>query len=349
MKTSAKLFLLTLLLSISGIPGLMAHDQYSRVIKKEYPVNPDAQLVISNQYGKIHCSNWDKPVIAVEIVLSVEASNEQAAQKLLNNITVEMTSSPSLVSIKSSIDKGGVSGHSKFNVDIDVRLPSGINIDFTNKFGDIELDVVDGKSKINLSYGNMEINKLNNSDNLLDVKFSKANVRSMKGAVVLLKYSELEAGYAGSLRLDSKYSNISADKIVSLTGTLEGGDVEVTNSSAVDVKSKFSDLSFTKIETSLDLDIQYGSFETEEMPATFSSININNKYGDVSIGLSKEASYDLDANLKFCDLDFPSDKASFTQKIKTNTSKSYKATVGSNANPSSKVTVNSEFGNISFE
>jgi hypothetical protein len=348
MKTCSRI-VLTLLVLVAGMSEVKAHDEYSRVIKKEYAVNPDAQLVIVNQYGKIKCTNWDKPAISVEVILTAEASSEEAAQKILDRITIAMTGSPSLVDLRSTIEKGGSQGHSKFNINFNVFLPASINVDLTNKFGDISMDVINGKGKISLSYGNLEINKLENSDNLLDIKFSKVNVKSIKGAVVLLKYSELEMEYAGSLRVDSKYSDITGNNVISLNINFEGGKLEIEKASAVEGHSKFGDLSFSRIETSLQLDIQYGNCDVEEMPATFSTIRIDNKYADVSIGIPKDASYTLEADLKFCDLDFPSGNATFTQKIKTNTSKSYRAVIGKESAQAAKITINSEFGNISLE
>ena len=349
MRTSTKILVLALFIFSPGITKLHAHEEYSRVIKKEYTVNPDAQLVINNQYGKVHCNNWDKPLISLEVVLRVEASNEQAAQKLLNRITISMSGSPALVDVRTTLEKEGFSGRSKVNIDYTINMPSSVNLDLTNKFGDIYINELNGKGKINLSYGNMEVNKLGNSDNLLDIKFSKANIKSIQGAVVLLKYSELELDYAGSLWLDSKYSDLSANKIISLNVNLEGGKLDMENSTSVDSKSKFSDLDITRIEKNLTLDIQYGNCEVHEMPANFTNIIINNKYADVSIGLPEGACYALDAELKFCDLDFPEDKANFTHKITGNTSKSYKAIIGKESNPSGRITVKSEFGNISLE
>jgi hypothetical protein len=349
MRTSTKIVFLALLMVSAGITKIQAREEYSRVIRKEYTVNPDAQLIISNLYGKVHCNNWDKPLVSFEIVLRVEASNEQAAQKLMDRIIIAMSGSPTLVDVRTTLEKEGFSGHSMVNVDYTINMPASVNLDLTNKFGDIYINELNGKGKINLSYGNMEVNKLGNSDNLLDIKFSKANIKSIQGAVVLLKYSELELDYAGSLRLDSKYSDLTANKIISLTGNLEGGKLDMENSTAVDSKSKFSDLDITRIEKNLTLDIQYGNCEVSEMPADFANISIHNKYADISIGLPEGANYVLEAELKFCDLDFPEEKANFSQKITGNTSKSYKAVVGKDTNPPGRIKVISEYGNISLE
>jgi hypothetical protein len=348
MKTYSRL-IPVIILMILLVPKVWAREEYTKIINKEYPVNPDAQLVLDNRFGTIHCNNWDKNVISVEVRITVTASSEETAKKLLDMVTISASGSASLVEVKTSIAEGGFKGRTKVNIDYNVNMPVTISLDLTNKFGDVFINEVGGKVKLNLAYGNMEVNKLANSDNLLDIKFSKVNIKFIKGAVVLLKYSDLELDYAGSLRLDSKYSNLTANKIIALNVNFEGGKLDMENSSAVDSKSKFSDLGISRIEKSLNLDIQYGNCDVTEIAENFNNITIENKYGAVSVGIPDNASYSLDAELRYCDLDFPEDHANFTEKIITNTSKSYKATVGKEKNPVAKVTVRSEYGNVSFE
>lgn len=349
MKTILKYSAAIIIPCFIGINTITARDDFSRVIKKEFAVNPDAKLIIENKFGKVHCDNWDKNSISIEVTTTVEASNESTAAKILDNISIVMNGSSSLVEARTVFEEGDIHGRNRIHIDYKITMPVSINLDLTNKFGDIYINELNGTGKIDLSYGNMEVNKLNNSDNLLTIKFSKANIESIQGAVLALKFSEIQIDYAGSLRLDSKYSTIDAAQVISITGIYEGGKLNMENSTAVDSKSKFSDLNITRIAKTLNLDLQYGNCDVNEMPADFTSISILNKYGNVSIGISKEASYSLDANLRFCSLDFPEEKANITQKIVTNTSKSYKGTIGKVANPAARVTVQSEYGNVSLE
>jgi hypothetical protein len=155
--------------------------------------------------------------------------------------------------------------------------------------------------------------------------------------------------YAGSLRLNSKYSDLDAEKIIALNVVLEGGTLDMEKSSAVESRSKFSDIDIQRIEQSLNLDIQYGNCDVHEMPAEFTSINIRNKYGDVSIGIGEQAKYFLEADLKFCDLSYPEKDAKFSYRSTTPTAKSYRGTIGGVEAPTSKVVISSEFGNVNLK
>lgn len=351
MKTYLKIaFFLLLFCLLLGIKGVKAHDEFTKTITKEFTVNPDAQLTINNRFGKVHCTNWEKNVVAIEVRITVTAGSEEGAEKQFKRITIDLNGTPSNVTASTRISENpGGMGKGEFSIDYQVQFPVTMNADITNKFGDIYLNEIAGKFKVNLGYGNLEANKLNNSDNLLDIKFSKARVNWMKGAVVILKYSDLELDYAGSLRLDSKFSNLEAGKIIALNVNFEGGKLNMDNSSAVESKSKFSDLEIGRIEQSLNLDIQYGNCDVHEMPAGFTSVNIRNKYGNVSVGLDSQAKYFLEADLKFCDLEYPVDKAKFSYRSIRDTEKSYRGLVGGSENPASKVVVKSEFGNVSIQ
>jgi hypothetical protein len=349
MKTIYKFLPVLLLIFILFPGGASAHDDYTKVIKKEYTVNPDAQVILENKFGQIHCNNWDKNLVSIEIRITVTASNQESANKLLGLVNIVSNGTPSYVETRTVFGKEGFSGNSKVNVDYMVNMPATVNLNLTNKFGDVFLNDLSGKGNLNIAYGNMEINKLLNSDNVIDIKFGKGTVQYITGAMVSLKYSEMKVEYAGSLFVDSKFSNLEGGKIISLSIGFEGGKIDVENTSAVTGKSKFSDLSFSHLDKKIDLDIQYGNCDVGQIAADFTLVSVRNKYGDVSVNIPAGTSYTLDADLKFCNLDFPEDQAIFTQKIITNTSKSFRATVGKKTNPEAKVIVRSEFGNVSLE
>jgi hypothetical protein len=326
-----------------------AHDDYTKIIKKEYAVDPNAQLLLDNKFGQIHCNNWDKNLVSVEVRITVTASSLEKATKLLDLVNIVSEGTPSSVQVRTVFDKEGFSGNSKVSVDYTVNMPATVNLNLTNKFGDVFLNDLSGKGNLNVAYGNIEVNKLLNSDNVIDIKFGKGDIQYITGAMVSLRYSDMKVDYAGSLYVDSKFSNLEGGKIISLSIGFEGGKLDVENSSVVTGKSKFSDLSFSNLDKKIDLDIQYGNCDVDQISADFALVSVRNKYGSVTVNIPSGTGYTLDADLKFCDLDFPEDNANFTQKIIGNTSKSYKATVGKNPNPEAKVIVRSEFGNVSLE
>jgi len=348
MKTIYKFLPVLLLIFILFQGKASAYDESSKVIKKEYTVNPDARVLLDNKFGQIHINNWDKYMVSIEIRITVGASSPEKAQKLLDLVTIVSEGTPSNVQIRTMLSKD-FSDNKKLSVDYTVNMPSTIMLNLTNKFGDVFLNELSGKGNFDISYGNIEINKLMNSNNVININFGKGDIHYITGAMVSLKYSDLQVEYAGSLYVDSKFSNLEGIKIISLSLGFEGGKLDLDNSSVITGKSKFTDLSISHLDKKIDLDIQYGNCDVDQISADFTLVSIRNKYGHVSVNIPSGTSYSLDADLKFCDLDFPDDQAAFTQKISTNTSKSFRGTVGKNPNPEAKVIIRSEFGNVSLE
>ncbi|MEI6683079.1 MAG: hypothetical protein WCO44_10655 [Bacteroidota bacterium] len=350
MKTILKIAFFTLMfLFLLGIKGVKAHDEYTKKIRREFAVNPDANLSVNNRFGRIQCTNWDKNSIVMEVTITVSAADQEEADKKFKRISIDITDSPSAVHAVTSLQEGRGSGKGQFSIDYAINMPVTISLDLTNKFGDIYINEVQGKTKIDLGYGNLEAKKLGNSDNTLDIKFGKVRVNWIKGAVTTMKYSEMHLDYAGSLRLDSKFSNLDAEKIIVFNVVFEGGKLNMEKSSAVDSRSKFSDIDIQRVEQSLNLDIQYGSCKVHEMPPDFTLVNIHNKYGNVSVGLGEQAKYNLDASVKFCSLVFPSEKAKFSFRSTSPTESTYKGTVGTTESPAANVRVYSEFGNVNLK
>lgn len=351
MKTLLRIAAIVLMFGLTAGARGGTINEYTRVINKEFTVNPDAQLIILNKFGKIHCNNWEKNAVSIEVRVMVEASNDNTAAKLLEQISVNFTNTAQLVEATTVIGNMNPSGRTRFQVDYTVNMPASMSLDLTNKFGDIFINEAGGKARINLSYGSLVVNKLNNSDNLIDLKFcNSAKIKSIKGAVVNLKYSTLDIDYAGSLRLDSKFSNLNAEKIIALNISFEGGAVDIKNSATVESRTKFSDLEFARIDQSLNLNIQYGSCKVSDFGPDFTSIGIVNKYADVDVRLPANASYNLDASMKYCDFDFNENESNLNYRSITPNASEFRGTVGAkDSKPKAVITVRSEYGSVSLK
>ena len=349
MKTLLKITLFALLLMLAfGIKGAKAHEQYTKVVKQEYPIPPDGQLTVTNKFGKIHFSNWDKNAVSFEITITAEAQDRKTAEKIIDRIDFIFNVNPTTLEAKTRFLENASQGRSSFRIDYMIKIPAGISLVVNNKFGDVYIDQVEGKTKLDVSYGNLEVNRLGNSDNLVNVEFGRANIAWSKGAVVVMKYSPLEMGYSGSLYLDSKFSDIRSGEVISANLNAEGGKLSLEKASALKSRCKFTTLDIGKVEKTINLDIQYGSCKIHEVPADFTSIVLSNQYADVAIWISENASYQLDAELKYCDIHYPSEKSKFSFRSSSPVEKSLKGYIGSD-NPGSKVQVRSEYGNVSLE
>ncbi|HRY61576.1 MAG TPA: hypothetical protein P5266_05205, partial [Candidatus Fermentibacter sp.] len=139
------LFLLAFLLLL-GIKGVKAQDEFTRVVRREFSVNPDALLTVNNRFGKIHCTNWDKQEVSIEATVTVTAPNQAAADKRLDRITIDISGTASAVNAITRLDEVKGSGKIRFSIDYMISLPASMNLDLTDKFGDIFINEVHGRT-----------------------------------------------------------------------------------------------------------------------------------------------------------------------------------------------------------
>lgn len=314
-----------------------------KIIKKEFTVSPDATLRLNNRFGDISCTIWSKNEIAIEVTISVETTSETVAEKIFSKIDIAFKGSDSQVEAVTNLAKGlDPKGH--FSIDYQVMMPSSVSLDLRNKFGDVMIKELNAKSAIRVEYGKASLGRLNHGDNILEVAFGSATVESMKGAVVMIQYSRMRLDYAGSLKINSKYSDIQAGEVIMMEGTFEGGTIDLDRASVLTLETRFSSFNIGSVKQKINLDTEFGSFKVETVTPDFKSLVVDNQHGSVEIGIPKEMSYTLDAESKFGSIKFPKTNASFSILTVSGQDEQYKGTVGTS--PTATIKIRNEFGSI---
>jgi hypothetical protein len=107
MKLSFKYLFLFLI-----VPGLLLangdlKNKYTKEkkIKKEFSVTPHALFKADNAYGNLSITTWDKTFIEIEVTIKTSGNDEEKVKQQLDGITVEFTSSATLVTAKTIFEK----------------------------------------------------------------------------------------------------------------------------------------------------------------------------------------------------------------------------------------------------
>lgn len=325
-------------------------EEFTKKITKSYDVNKDATLALKNKFGKIHCQNWDKNSISIEVEITVVASSQDKANKYFDKIDIDFSGSSSRVSATTSFDDNLFSNKDNNDISIDymISMPASINIEIDHKFGDIILGEVNGSSAIEVAYGSLKANKLTNDINELEIKFSDAYIGYVKSADLELKYSELEIDEAGSMSAECKFSEMEIGKVDMIT--LESGydDDIIGKVRDLDLEASFSDIEIMTLSEKMVADCDYGSIKVKEVKNNFKLIDISNSFSDADIGFNSEASFRLVATVKMGDLSYPRDKARLTEVEISYTSSRFEGVVGDNPDTSSKVLVESKNSGVNL-
>ncbi|MBK9736118.1 MAG: hypothetical protein IPO92_14640 [Saprospiraceae bacterium] len=305
---------------------------------KEYPSDNLTVLELSNRYGKIEVITWDRSFVKIDANVIVKASSKGKAQDKLDEISVNIQKTGNNIVAVTEIDSknsswwsGWWSGENNIKIEINylVYMPAAIHSIIENKYGNIYLPDLKGKTSINLKYGNMEAKNITN-DLLLDLSYGKATVGSVENLSGNISYSDYRGTKAKVVLITSKYSKVYLDNAISVTSSskydtyklgvinnliITGAydDVEIESLEKGTLNFKYSGVELGSLSNGLTLDISYGSLMVENLKTSFKSMLINTSYAPIKIYGTVPTKVEIEG--KYCDTNLGSD---FIQKYKNN-------------------------------
>lgn len=340
--------LLLILISLSMTSYVFASNDYTKNFERKYTVKRGTQLNIENKYGDVEINNWALNEVLIKATITAEAPNQSKAESVFRNISINISQSGDVIKAITQI-KADFKRGDKFNIDYEIFTPDYIQISLDNKFGDIYINAQTAQADINLSYGNLSTKKLlplNNSDlNSISLSYAKANISECSRAKLSLKYSEVDIANSQTLVVASRFSKLHLNNNTSLVADSKYDAFNIINSESVQIKGEYSDIKAGSIHKSLSLNLKYGHCKITNVNSNFENISIDNQYAPTYITIAKEASYTLEAETQFCNINYPKNSQIIT-KEQNHIEQKIKAHVGHLDAPESKVSIMSKYGNI---
>ncbi|MCX2719968.1 hypothetical protein [Lentiprolixibacter aurantiacus] len=355
------LFKITLLailaapVTVSGSNGtLQGKYVKEKTIQKEYNVNSNALLKVSNSYGTLSLTSWNEDRVVIEVNIKTSGNNEDKVQDRLNEITVDFEASPEKVSAKTQFGnkagswwKWGKKNKISIQVNYTIKLPVKNSIHLSNDYGAIELDRIDGHAKISCDYGRLEIGELRGRNNELSFDYtSKSRIDYVNSAKIAADYSKFTIGKAKDLQINADYTAAVIEKMDNLEYASDYGSLEVMESNNVLGSGDYFNLKLGTVHGSVDSSADYGSIKIDRMAADAGNINIKSDYTSIRIGYDPAYSFDFEisasnAGVKGTD--------NFEVSVSREKDKSrYYAGYHGQANSGNLVNITSDYGNISF-
>lgn len=350
MKNITKIKGIALLILVLMMSTTASADEVQRTLaQKKFDVNKDALLSVEHKFGKVECRNWNEMAISVKVTASIKSNNPAKANSIMDRIDVEIEGNRNGVSVETDLNKKLFDGDdNEVSIDIEIMMPESVRLDFDHQFGNAFIETATGQSSITSQYGSLEVVALGAKANEIEVSFGEVRIDYIGGGDLEISYSSANVGEALQLSVESDYSSVSISKVGSLEIENEGGNVELGEVGAVELSSKFSEFRIESLSRMMTAETEYGSLKVRNIAADFSEIVVSNSFGSVTLVFSSKASFNLEANLEFCDLSYPDKMAQFSQRISEATEKYYKGTFGK-GDADSNVNIDSSFGNVSIE
>lgn len=358
------------ILTISGLllgvvfSGLLKKEEFTKSINKEFTIEADGEVRLSNQYGKIDIRTTSADKVTVDVQIVVNAKSESVAQDVFETISIDFENSSSYVMAKTNINTNkSWWGNSWKNYDMQinysVNVPETVELDVDNKYGDVYITELENDLSLEVDYGKFIVGSAHDID--LDSKYSSGKIEICRNLTADLAYvSEgLEIDQCDAAEMDTKYSKIKikkAQEIVADAGydkydigevqkfEIDGNYNKVILGSVAHftADSRYTNIDVEEVTQYLDADLAYGGLDVINVRAGFESINVDSDYGSVKIRMDANASYSVDLSADYAGITVDDNiKVEYREKDgQSNRVKGYKGSGGG------KVVIDSDYGSI---
>jgi hypothetical protein len=340
----------TFLLSCS----LMAQE-ITKEYHKEFKTAKTTTLEISNRYGDVVIESWDKDQVVIDVKVTIETPDKSKAEKLMSYIDIQFTEDINLIGAKTVIDDkfnfSGWGSNRRFKIDYAVKMPSVMTLTLSNRYGNTDIDVLKGLVNIDIKYGNFTADKLLRGN---EKPLSKISIAYGKGSIdeagwldIYIRYSKpVEISRSTALLIDSRYSTLRIDETSSIVGDSKYDTYEIGKINNLILISGYTSTSVGTLTKKLSFNGSYSSFNVDDIPAGFESLDVEVKYMTTRLGISESASYKLDGYASYGGIKFNEDNFRHEKRIIENNSTTLTGTVGKDSSPVSTVKVSSSYGQV---
>ena len=327
----------------------------SKSIKKEYTVNSDALLRISNRYGNVDVSSWDKNEVVIMVKITVSGDDEDKVIKRLSMIDVDFAASRSEVSAKTVIEKTssnwgwswGKKSNVHYQINYSIKMPVTNSANLNNDYGNIYLNELEGDASINCDYGKIDIGELHSTNNRINIDYcGSSTIAKMNGGSINADYSKFTVEEAGDIDLNADYTTSVFESMKNLKYNCDYGSLKVNNAVSIVGDGDYLTTRLGTISKKVAISADYGSIRIEALKAGFDSVNINGDYCGIKIGIP-DAPFSFVIKLSYGSFKRGDSGYDFTKQIVKSSSKYYEGYFKSQKS-NSKITIDSDYGSVSF-
>lgn len=310
------------------------HDDGVEKVKnysKSYSIDGNDVINLDNRFGKITVNTWSKSEVKVDVQIKATYSDDDKAQKMLDNVSIRDSKDGSGVYFKtvfnnddnsswSIFGKGRHNNEGKTEVNYTVYMPSKNPLNVSNKYGATSLPDLDGKLTVNNSYGSLVAKALSNPGNQITVKYGSATISSLNGSDLDVAYGSLNLGECNKLNADISYGSAKIGRITT------SGNINV----------KFS-----------------GNLNIDEVDKNIKNLSVNSSYSSVKLGISNDQNADFDVTVRYGSFSYGGHDINITSKSPSDNdrgyspTKNYKGHLGKGSNDKN-ITINTSYGSVSF-
>jgi hypothetical protein len=346
--------------------GLLSCSAYGqgetevRSFMKSVSVNKESWLELTNKYGTMHITTWDKDSAYVRVELKAYATSDAKLKKMFEGISVNFAETKSLLKVQTDFNqninmifenfKGMtskiISYDSRVEINYYVSVPEYLNMRIDSKYGDVVMENHRGDIAVAVSNGSFKANNLSRSA-ALTFSFCDATIKSVASGKITASFSEISLEEAGELSISSVSSKYEFRKAGNLDMESRRDKFSIDEVNLLKGNAYFTEFRIGKLNNESNISTRYGKINIDQVGRSFDAININSGYTDVSLEFEENSSYTLEIRHLNTFVVLPPKNIKTEQKTLNQDKKEYitYGTFGQNPG-SAKVKIDATRGNI---
>ncbi len=305
-------------------PSTVYCQEFTRNINREFGTTADGMTALYNQYGKMTIKTWQNNSVRINITIVVNAKDQREADRTFDRVKVNFLNTPGYVKAETVIAPTSewFPTQCGYEVNYDVWMPVGNQLDLKNKFGNSWVASIKGKLFAEVKFGDLRTEAIYNDIDLY-VNNGKAWIAGANNISGQISYGSLDVGTANDVQLDSKYSETKVAKAEKLRITSKYDDfvfgnidelrlqtkyakLRINDTRSAYITAQYSDVGIATVRQAIDADICYGNLNVTTLSRNFDDANIVAKYTPVILGVERGAHFSFDAQASNADVHYPS-------------------------------------------
>jgi hypothetical protein len=351
-----------LLLFVLLVPALSKGQSYSetRSFQRSFQVKKEMTLEITNKYGTIHLTTWNKDSVSVRAEIDAFASSESRLAKMLEGININLSETNYQIIAQTDFTQNinmlfesfkGMTNKiipydSRIQINYYISLPENINLKIDNRYGDVYMENNSAEISIAVSNGSFKANTLNNGSDIR-LTFCDATINKIGAGNIAASFSEVEIKESKSLSISSISSRFDLKKTGKIHTESRRDKFFIGTISSIEGDSYFTDFKIDELTDDFSMITKYGSIFIDLINKKIQLININSGYTDIGLTFEPTSSYNLDIRHINCFLSTPEKNSALEKRVINEEKKEYITfgTVGKNPG-NTKIKIDANRGNI---
>lgn len=304
MKSTKKtIFVSLILLFVLGFSVSLraetAESVKTKEINKSFSINKNSLLYVNNRFGNITISHWNKSEATIRVEIESVAASERDASENLERLKIDLRKEGDKVMAITSWENLRQSGQKNRRITVNyfISIPSTMKLELIQKYGNIILPTKnEGESTITVKYGNLKAGNFTKGLHL-DAKYSNVAVRDVVNATLVLGYcGDVEVGNSKALLVDSKYSTMKIGNADKLDLEKKYGNLKTGTLKKVNMDVKYSDVTIDRLQEELMAEsLNFGTVKIRNLDAGFKRIDVDSRYGTLDVRVSSKAAFRIEA------------------------------------------------------